>query len=129
MTGWRNEPQSRPNRSAILAKRTQSSGDPRFWRNEPNGDLYLAIVAVPAWKADAPAAHWGRPCGGGSRWRAFFRSLNVLWEATRLARTPFCRFVKTLVYALIRRRFRPDLGPGIERRCRLPLRREEVALV
>src|SRR5262249_41800625 len=38
MTGpfWRNEPNPPPSRSPILAKRTQPSCDPRFWRKEPN---------------------------------------------------------------------------------------------
>jgi uncharacterized protein len=87
------------------------------------------VVAGLAWKAAALAAHDGRSRReGGLPCPAWFRSLGALWAATR-SRTQFWRFVKTLVYAAIRRRLRPDLGPGVERRCRLPLQRDEVTLV
>jgi len=57
---WRNEPNARLSRSAILAKRTQQSGDRGFWRNEPNTEKPpRVILAKRSQSSKAAVAHFG----------------------------------------------------------------------
>src|SRR5262249_25621912 len=107
MTGpfWRNEPDARRSRSSILAKRTQSSGDPGFWRNEANrlNTVVPARGAPRRWRRGDPVAgthdHWPVFMGPGSRcarpgrrwWGRFWRNEpNSRIQAVRLPFATAC---------------------------------------